>query len=423
MKTFALVDCNNFYVSCERLFRPELQNRPVVVLSNNDGCIIARSNEAKALGFAMGSPYFKNLALLRRHKVSVFSSNYALYGDLSSRVMSLLLHQENEVEIYSIDEAFLALPASPNWDVTAYARDLCKKIKQWVGIPVSIGLAPTKTLAKIASTIAKKQPAQQGVCRLHDQQKIDNTLAQTPASAIWGIGRRSTKKLQQHGIHTALQLKEADQDWIRKTLTITGLRTVIELGGMPCLDMEKAPPPRKSIVSSRSFRRPITTHQHLKEAIATYTAIAAVKLRHQKLRCGAIHVFLTTNRFQKEKGFYANSQTITLASPSGDTPRLTHYALQGLQAIFKKGYRYSKAGIMLLNLSKEGHRQLHLFRGEKKERRELMVAMDKINQQWGRHTLQVAASGLNKSWSMSQEYKSPAYTTNWQELPHTGGGK
>lgn len=416
-KLVALVDCNNFYVSCERLFRPELQERPVVVLSNNDGCIIARSNEAKALGIDMAVPYFKNKELLRRHKVEVFSSNYALYGDLSARVMTILQEMESKVEVYSIDEAFISLPVSAGFDEEAYAEKVQEKILKCVGISVSIGIGPTKTLAKIANRIAKKDPVHGGVFRFSSGSRGDKLLAQTGVRDIWGIGRRSTEKLQRYGIINALQLKNADPKWLRKQLTVTGARTALELNGVSCIKLDHAPASRKSVLSSRSFKKPVTSLADLKEAVATYTAIASAKLRSQHLVAGAIQVFISTNRFDKRHPYYANSKTITLPEAGAHTPTFISKATKALAAIYRKDLAYQKAGVMLIDLCDENCRQQNLFAGTRSEAANLMTALDSINQRWGRNTLQYAAEGINKPWSMRQDFKSPAYTTSWSELP------
>lgn len=416
-KLFALVDCNNFYVSCERLFRPDLRYRPVVVLSNNDGCVIARSNEAKALGIKMATPYFKTKELLHRHKVEVFSSNYALYGDLSNRVMTILQEMEAKVEIYSIDEAFISLPPSRSFDVAAYGTAVRERIFKDVGIAVSIGIAPTKTLAKLANRIAKKEISHQGVFLFPGDEQGDQLLAKIEVSDIWGIGRRSTEKLQRSGIKTALDLKRSDQKKIRKQLTVTGARTVMELNATSCISLEHSPTNRKSVLSSRSFKKPVHSLRELKEAVATYAAVAAAKLRNQNLTAGAIQVFISTNRFDKRVPPYANSQMITLSQASSHTPTLIGQALQGLTAIYREGLAYQKAGVMLADLSTRGCHQPHLFTAPPKESTALMTALDNINGRWGRNTLQYAAEGIGKPWAMRQDFKSPAYTTRWQELP------
>ncbi|MDR9501241.1 MAG: Y-family DNA polymerase [Desulfurivibrionaceae bacterium] len=416
-KLFALVDCNNFYVSCERLFRPELRTKPVVVLSNNDGCIIARSNEAKALGIGMAAPYFKTRELIRRHQVRVFSSNYALYGDLSQRVMTILQEMEEQVEIYSIDEAFISLPTGAPFDLAGQAALIRERVFRHVGITVSIGMGPTKTLAKIASRRAKKEPDHQGIFAFPAGAAGDHLLGQVEVGDVWGMGRRSSEKLARHGIISALHLKEAEPEWIRSQLTVTGARTVMELNGISCIALDQAPGNRQSILSSRSFKKPVQELPDLKEAVATYVARAAVKLRSQNLSAGALQVFIATNRFDQRLPPYANSSMHTLTMPTAHTPTLIRLALAGLDTIYRQGLGYQKAGVMLTDLSPTGCGQAHLFSPPLQESRPLMTALDTINKRWGRNTLHYGAEGLSKPWAMRQDFKSPAYTTCWQELP------
>ena len=420
-KAFALVDCNNFYASCERLFRPELNGQPVVVLSNNDGCIVARSNEAKALGMPMGAPLFKVKHLIARHKIHVFSSNYALYGDLSHRVMDVLRQMEPDVEVYSIDEAFIALPVTKVWDRVKYAAELRERVRKHVGIPVSIGIATTKTLAKIANRVAKKEAQFNGVFDLVGNSQIDQVLEKIEVNDVWGIGGRSTEKLNNRGIYTALDLKRADDTWIRKQLTVVGARTVMELNGISCISIENAPACPKSIMTSRSFGHPVTDFEDLREAVITFVSIAGAKLRKQGVEAGALNLFISTGPFD-EKAQYSNNQTITLHQPTSSTPELITAALQGLKSLYRSGYRYRKAGIMLAGIVQQGYsRQLDLFSFSQpavKEDKELMTALDKINSKWGRSTIQYGmTTAEEKPWSMQQTRKSPAYTTNWQELP------
>jgi DNA polymerase V len=418
MKTiFALLDCNNFYASCERLFNPALTGRPVVVLSNNDGCIIARSNEAKALGIPMGAPYFKNRALIKKHDVQVFSSNYALYGDLSLRVMSTLQQIEPEVEIYSIDEAFIRLPHSPPSGITEHALYLRKKIKRDVGIPVSIGIGATKTLAKAAGAIAKKEPGHGGVFTMMDGKNQDKLLAGIPVTDIWGIGRRNSKKLHQHGILTGLDLKNSDDAWIRQHLSVVGLRTVMELRGIPCIPLDHEPAPRKSVVCSRSFRKPVFTLTDLGEAISSYVTIAAEKLRHQGLAAANLHVFLRTSPHRKDLPQHSETRMMRLDQPTSSTPALIRQALRGLKKIYRNGFAYQKAGVMLTGLTGAGMRQQNLFQSLPGDDSAVMAALDRINSRWGRDTVHYASSGLARPWSMCREHKSPAYTTSWNELP------
>lgn len=416
-KVFALIDCNNFYGSCERLFRPELEGKPIVVLSNNDGCVIARSNEAKALGLKTGDPHFKIKDLLTKHKVHVFSSNYTLYGDLSHRVMTTLQQMEPEVEVYSIDEAFISLPYTPGKSHTDYARYLKAKVKQCTGIPVAIGIGPTKTLAKVANRLAKKNAQYGGVFDITKHGQLDELLANYDVEDVWGIGRQSAHKLRMRGIVTARDLRDADDVWIRKRLTVTGLRTAMELRGISCMPLEVVQPDKKSIISSKSFGKPVTTLADMKEAVATYLSTAAEKLREQGSAAGAVQVFISTNPFNSSQPQHVQSMTQSLPHPSTQTPTLLKAALHCLGGIFKPGYQYKKAGVMLTEFVPAGHQQINLFGPVSTERPELMQAVDRINQKWGRQTVQVATAGLTKPWKMVQSHKSPAYTTSWSELP------
>lgn len=415
---YALLDCNNFYASCERLFRPELEGRPVVVLSNNDGCVIARSAEAKALGIGMGEPYHKCRRLLDRHQVEVFSSNYALYGDLSHRVMDILGQLEPEVEVYSIDEAFFRLPQGSPAQILANGRAIRATVRRQVGLPVSIGYGPTKTLAKIANRLAKKQPDHGGVFAILPGEDVDQLLSSIEVGDIWGIGRQSARKLALRGICSGLDLKNVDPAWVRKMLTVTGARTQLELRGTPCIDLEAAVAPRKSIVTSRSFGRPVTSLTDLREAVATYVTIAAAKLRDSGQQAGCLQVFLTTNRFREDAPQYANSQAATFSRATSATPELLGRALALINQLYRPGYVYQKVGVMLLDLRAENCGQGELFAPpESPKNRELMSALDDINHRWGRDTLRYAATGFARPWWLRQAKKSPAYTTNWAELP------
>ncbi|MHB8712496.1 MAG: Y-family DNA polymerase [Trichloromonadaceae bacterium] len=413
---FALIDCNNFYISCERVFNPELEGKPVVALSNNDGCIIARSNEAKALGIKMGEPYFRCKPLIERHRVRVFSSNYALYGDMSQRVMAVLSHLEPEVEIYSIDEAFFRLLQANEESLLENGRNIRATVKKLVGIPVSIGYGPTKTLAKIANRIAKKHPEHGGVFVLPDE-GLDALLATIEVGDVWGIGQRQTQKLFACGIRTALDLKNGNDTWLRKHLTVTGLRTAMELRGISCLPLEESPSPRKSVTSSRSFGQPVTDLAWLREALSSYIAIAAEKLRVEDLKTGCVQVYLATNRFREGEPQYANSKTITLPIHTSSTLELIHYADEVLRQLYRPGYAYKKVGVVLMDLVSAGHVQAHLFLTPPKGQEALMGAMDQINRRWGRDTLHSAAAGFLRPCKNKQERRSPSYTTSWAELP------
>jgi DNA polymerase V len=415
-KLFALVDCNNFYASCERLFNPQLIGKPVVVLSNNDGCIIARSNEAKALGIAMGAPYFKYEQLLKAQGVEVFSSNYALYGDISSRVMSLLGRLEPEVEVYSIDEAFLHLAGIAGRSLTDYGRELRRTVRRWTGIPVSIGIGPTKTLAKVAGHLAKKNEALQGVFDITSAD-VDAILGRFPVAEVWGIGRRLAERLALCGVTTALDLKNCGDDWLRKKLSITGLRTAMELRGIACLGLDNCPLSRKSIASSKSFGYQVESLAELNEALATYIEQAAMRLRGQHLLANSLEISLATNRFSKTAVPYSGRTVITLPEATASTTVLIRHALPALARLYKPGLRYQKAGVVLFGLVPESFYQANLFRTRDQKGSSLMTALDHINAKWGRSTIQHAVAGFAKPWKNRQLKKSQAYTTSWQELP------
>jgi DNA polymerase V len=415
---YFLVDCNNFYVSCERVFRPALWGKPVVVLSNNDGNVVALSNEVKEMGLPFGAPLFRVKELLRTHGVTMFSSNYTLYGDMSRRVMECLAGFAPEMEIYSIDEAFLAMGGIPG-DPAACGRSIRDAVKQWTGIPVSIGIAPTKTLAKLASRIGKKYPACGGVFELTDLARMDETLGAADAGDVWGVGTQYRELLHRNGIRTARQLRDAPDKWVRRNMTIMGLRTVWELRGVPCLPLDELPAPRKGIVSSRSFGRPVERPEELREAVAAYMSRAAEKLRAQRSVTGSITVFISTNRFRESDPQYSNGITCRLPVPSSYTPRLVDVACRLLDRIYRRGYRYKKAGVMLCEIMPEGDAQLDLFsRFHDTDRsRRLMRTVDRVNRDMGRHTLRFAAEGSAKPWRMRREFLSGRYTTHWGEIP------
>lgn len=413
---FALIDCNNFYVSCERVFQPTLSGKPVVVLSNNDGCVIARSEEAKALGIPMGLPAFQLADLVEEQPIEVYSSNYTLYGDMSARVMTTLAQWTSEVEVYSIDEAFLQLPTCSPDALPAYGQTIRTTIQQWTGIPVSIGIGPTKTLAKLANRLAKRSPDARGVVTLTTSLEVQTVLAQTPLEAIWGIGPGYTRRLKAHAITTALQLRDAHDRWIRQELGVVGQRIVWELRGVSCLPLERCPPPRHSLMVSRSFGRPIMTLTEMREAVATYITRAAEKLRRYRVAARVVTVFLTTNRFT-DAPQYANSVTMPLPVATQDTAELIRYTLQGIAQLFREGYRYKKAGVILTELVPAHQIQTHLFdRCDRERSRRRMAAIDAINTQWGSGTIRYAAVGVQPRWRMRCVRRSPRYTTRWEEL-------
>lgn len=419
MAVFALADCNNFYASCERAFNPALENRPVVVLSNNDGCIIARSAEAKAAGIGMGAPYFKVRRQLEQVGASVFSSNYALYGDMSARVMAILGRFAPGIEVYSIDEAFLDLAGVPG-GATHHARRLRATVLRWTGIPISVGMGATKTLAKIANRFAKKHPQSRGVFDLTTCPDPDAVLAATEIGDVWGIGPRHARRLRDKGVLTALDFRNLDRDWVQKKMTVTGLHTLLELRGMPCLDFESLPKPKKTIVSSRSFGSPVQSLEQLQEALACYTTRASEKLRRQKSTANGVLVYVQTNRFMAGAPQYSNSVHVPLDRGSNYTPMLIKAAAKGLDSIYRTGFDYKKCGVMLTGIEPENGRWMSFFELPPDDRPQdapLMRTLDEINSRWGRDTVSYAASGIERSWRMRREMRSPRYTTVWSELP------
>ena len=414
---FALVDCNNFYVSCERVFQPSLQGKPVVVLSNNDGCVIARSEEAKALGVPMGLPFFQMRERFPHPPIEVYSSNYALYGDMSARVMTLLKQFSPQVEVYSIDEAFLNLADCESKDLNAYGQVMRHVVQQWTGIPISIGVGPTKTLAKLANRLAKRAADAQGVMDLTALRHQHQALAATSVQDVWGIGRSYTRLLQANGIGTALALRDADERWIRRRMGVVGVRIVWELRGVSCLPLDLSPPPRKSVTVSRSFGRPITTLTEMREAVAAYTTRAAEKLRRHRLAASMLTVFLTTNPFNEREPQYRNRIRMTLPVATNDTAELIAYALAGIERLYEDGYRYKKAGVLFTGLVPAHQIQMNLFDARDRERAQIMMAaLDRINQQMGTGAMQYAAAGLKPRWIMKRSRMSPRYTTKWDEL-------
>lgn len=413
----ALIDCNNFYASCERVFVPALKTKPIVVLSNNDGCVIARSNEAKALGITMGTPLFKVESLIKKENVAVFSSNYTLYGDMSSRVMEALQFFSPEVEIYSIDEAFISVDDKLDADeLFEFGQNLKEKIYRWTGLPVSVGIAPTKTLAKLANRVAKKCGL--GVFEMRDESIQEDVLEQTPTGDIWGIGRQSEKKLREwHSVETALDLKYLDRRIARKMLTVVGARLISELGGIRCLPLELVPPLKKNICCSRSFGIPITDYKNMKEALDFYLNNASYKMRNQNLSASAVTIFLTTNRFNKNDLQYSNSITFSLAFPTNSTRELRRITKKGLDTIFLEGYKYKKVGVLLQGLEPEQAHTKRLF-GESlhiKDKR-LMKSLDIIKERFGKHKIDFGLVNQEKKWEMRSERRSPKYTTDLKEV-------
>lgn len=416
---YAMVDCNNFYVSCERVFDATLAGRPVVVLSNNDGCVIARSNEAKALEIEIGDPVFKRKDFFARHGVRLLSSNYALYGDMSARVMQVLARFSPDVEPYSIDEAFLRIPPLPRDELRTLAEAIRRTVLRWTGIPVCVGVARTKTLSKLANRLAKKTPGSGGVWLLDDPADVAARLAQIAVGDVWGIGPRHAKFLQDRGIGTALQLARQPRDWVRRHLTIQGLHVALELAGEPCIPFEDHPPPARSLMCSRSFGERVSDLGSLEEALSTHVQQAAEKLRRKGLLAGAVQAFLETSRFRPEE-YYANSGCQALAAPTAYTPDLHAAALRILRVLYRPGHAYRRIGVLLPDLVPAAARQLTFWdlAADEPARQALMRTLDKINAAYGRGTLVLAAAGLGaKPWHMRQERRSPRYTTRWAELP------
>lgn len=416
MATIALVDCNNFYVSCERAFNPALNGKPVIVLSNNDGCAVALSEEAKQY-IPMAAPIFEHVDLVRKHKIHLFSSNYTLYADMSRRVYEVLSDFSPNVENYSIDESFLSLNGFKNVDLVDYGKQIRAKVLRWTGIPVSVGIAPTKTLCKIANKLAKRNKMCQGVLDITNHPRIDDFLASVDVGDVWGVGWQYTRLLKRHGINTALDLRNAHDGFIRKHMTVEGLRTVWELRGESCIVLEEVVPDKKQIVNSRAFGKDVGDYKELSEAIASYATRAAEKLRAQNSICNHISVWLQTNGFKPEKPQYNNMISCKLPEPTAFTPILIKYALCLLERIYRDGYEYKKAGVALTDIVPAGESQLNLFvKFDKTKHENLMRAMDHINSNWGRETVRSGASGYERPWGMKRALLSRRYTTKWGEL-------
>ncbi len=414
---FALIDCNNFYASCERLFRPDLKNKPVVVLSNNDGCVIARSNESRDLGIAMGEPFFKIKALCKQYKINVFSSNYALYGDLSHRVMITIENAWPHLEIYSIDEAFLDLSTLPEQLHESFCVSLQQQILKEIGIPVSIGIGQTKTLAKIANYLCKKV-FKIPVFNVTAQREL--LLKQVKAGDVWGIGRQWSKKLINDGINTAYDLSVMNVHVLKKQYNVVIMRIAMELAGISCGKIEEAAP-QKNIMSSRSFGEMQTSLFSVSQSLSSHCARAVEKLRQQDLVAQGMYIFVHTNRFREDLAQHFQSIEVNFINPTDDLRIITKFAKKCLQRIFKPGYYYKKAGICLEDLIPKDPRQLDMFHqpsAEALERTEqLMSIFDRINQKFGKSTIRLAAEGYSKQWAMRRQLKSPSYTTRWSDLP------
>ena len=416
IKKIALIDCNSFYVSCERLFKPSLIKKPVIVLSNNDGCIISRSSEAKALGIKMGEPYFKAKKIITKNNVHVFSSNYSLYGDISRRVMKTLKRFAPEMEIYSIDEAFLNLSSIPDNEILQFGKKIKDTVLQWVGIPTSIGIATTKTLSKIANHIAKKEKS--GVVSLINKKNIDHILEKVEIRDVWGVGQQLSKFYINNGIFNANQLKNVSNNWIKKSSNVLSSRTAMELRGASCISLEITQSKRKSCCVSRSFGKKVERLQELKESITSHCLNAAEKIRSESLLTKSITIFIRTSSFQKMEIHYSNSKTIDFPIATDNSIEIVKSAIFGLKSIFKKGYKYQKSGIILSGLCESKSYNDNLFSSTKdKKTKDLMRSIDHTNFRYGRSTLSLAIAVSNKKWKTKRQHSSKIDTANFDCLP------
>jgi len=409
---FALADCNNFYASCHRLFEPQYNGFPVIVLSNNDGCVIARSNEAKACGIAMGAPYFKIQEEIKKHNIAVFSSHYTLYGDISARVMTNLARFTPNVEVYSIDECFLGLNGFHN--LNAYAKEIRETVIYNTGIPISVGIAPSKVLAKVANKTSKKH---NGVMVLETQEQISKALADYPVEDLWGVGRQFAHKLIKGGIETAAQFRDLPMDWVQSNMTIVGLRMWRELWGESCIPLKSVLEPKKGMCTSRAFGKLTTDYNELKEATSSYAARLAVKLRREKLCTSVLSVRLLTNKFKSESSQACPSITIPLEHPVNNTIDLVKVALYGLKKIYMRGYLFQKVEVTATGLLPESEVQLNIFsdwNGAKHDK--ISDVLDKLNLHYGAGTLRMAGEGSDQKWAMKRAFLRPCYTTDWNDI-------
>jgi len=420
---YALVDCNNFFVSCERAFNPRLQGRPVVVLSSNDGCAVSRSNEVKALGVKMGVPWFQMKDMARKHGIVGLSSNFTLYGDMSDRVVAILRDFSPEVEVYSIDESFVGINGMDGQWITPSAMGQAMRhcILQWTALPVCVGIASSKTLAKLANHIAKTQHEFNSVCDFSNmtEGKLDALLANIDVNEVWGIGRKTSEHLHRVGIATVGALRQVSLNTLRTQFGIVMERIVSELHGISCLGLDEVEMPRQQIIASRSFGSPVMTFDGIAEAISTYVARASERLRGQESICGAINIYIETSRFKERDQPYTNGVTIPLPDPSDDVRALTGAALLGLRRIFRAGYQYKKAGVVLMDLSPAAIRQYSLFDSGATgaHSAQVMTAMDAVNSLYGRDTLHLGSAGIQARWATRADNRTPRYTTSWDELP------
>lgn len=412
---YALVDCNNFFASCERVFQPKLQKVPVVVLSNNDGCVIARSNESKALGIKMGVPYFQIKELQKQHNIHVCSSNYTLYGDLSNRVMNLLKTFSPDTEVYSIDESFLKFHGFEHFDLDAIGLEMHRTVKKGVGIPISIGFAPTKSLAKVANKIAKKFPER---CKNYyiidtDEKRI-KALKWTEIGDVWGIGRQFSKKLKSIGVHNALQFTQLNDAYVRKEFSVVGLRLKHDLEGKPTIEFEDIKP-KQNIATTRSFDVMMTDIKDLSERVSTFSALAGVKLRSQQSNCELVHVFLQSNRFRQDLPQYNSCKTVKIPFPTSSTFIINEYAQKALQEIYKEGIPFKKAGVILMGITQDETQQLSMFEYENPKEKVVMKVIDKLNLKLG-EKVKFGNMDLQRKWKMRQEHLTPQYSTNLDHI-------
>ena len=420
---FALVDVNNFYVSCERVFQPKLAGVPVVVLSNNDGCVVARSNEVKALGVKMGAPWFALKALARAHGIVALSSNYTLYGDMSNRVVQVLRQFSPDLEVYSIDESFLRVEAAIrlHGSVNSMGQEIRQRVRQWTGLPVCVGFGSTKTLSKFANHLAKKQAVFNSVCDVSamPEAELHDWMERVAVPEVWGVGRRIASRLEPMGIATVRDLVRANTKVLRNQFGVVLERTASELAGISCLELEDMAEVKQQIMSSRSFGRKVNAYSELCESVSHHAHVASEKLRAQQCVAEALLVFVQTNRFNPDEPQYNGSLVMQLVSPSDDTCAITALALQGLKRLFRTGFQYKKAGLILMQLSsKQNHQGVLFADGATSERSaRLMQAMDTVNKTWGRGTLHVGSMGTTPTWAMRSGHRSPRYTTSWSELP------
>lgn len=413
---FALVDCNNFYASCERVFRPDLRGKPVVVLSNNDGCVIARSEEAKQVGIPMGAPAFEFADVFKKYGVHVFSANFSLYGDMSQRVMDILSGYAPSIEVYSIDEAFMDLRGMERFDLEGQALSVRRQILQWTGIPISLGIAPTKSLAKVANRIAKKFPVQtKGVYVMQTEEQRIKALRWLKIEDVWGIGRRHSKRLMAQGVYTAYDFTQLPDEWVRKQMSVVGYRLKRDLSGIPTFDLEVSQP-KKNIATTRSFDNNYTTFDEVRERIVTFAVTCAEKLRQQRSCCQSLMVFIHTNGFREDLPQYSRNVVVKLPFATNSAIEISRFAVQALRLIFREGYTYKKAGVIVQDFVPESISPGTLFEERDKRHIPLMRALDGINAMFGQQKVRLAAQDQKRIWKMRQERLSPRYTTHLDEV-------